>query len=79
VQTKLFPELVVQILSLGEESGTLSVLLSDLADYYTQSVEDSLQRLSRCIEPILMLLLGLIIGSLILSLYLPMIQLGAVL
>ncbi|MCX7118428.1 MAG: type II secretion system F family protein [Legionellales bacterium] len=79
VQTKLFPELVVQILSLGEESGTLSVLLSDLADYYTQSVEDSLQRLSRCSEPILMLLLGLIIGSLILSLYLPMIQLGAVL
>lgn len=79
VQTKQFPELVVQILSLGEESGTLSVLLSDLAQYYTQTVEDSLQRLSRCVEPILMLLLGLIIGGLILSLYLPMIQLGAVL
>lgn len=79
VQTQSFPEVVVQILSLGEESGTLSVLLNDLAQYYTQTVEDSLQRLSRVGEPILMLLLGIMIGGLILSLYLPMIQLGAVL
>ena len=79
IQTQFFPELVVQILSLGEESGTLSVLLNDLAHYYSQMVEDKLQHLSRVGEPLLMLLLGVMIGSVILSLYLPMIQLGAVL
>ena len=79
VQTKIFPELVVQILSLGEESGTLSVHLEDLAQYYSQMVDDALQRLSRGVEPVLMIILGLVIGSLILSIYLPMIQLGALL
>ncbi len=79
VQTQLFPELVVQILSLGEESGTLPALLNDLAHYYTQTVEDSVQRLSRCVEPALMIVLGVIVGGLILCMYLPMIQLGALL
>lgn len=79
VQTKLFPKLVEQLLNLGEESGTLSLLVMDLADYYTQTLEDHLQRLSRSIEPLLMIILGLIIGGLILALYLPIIQLGAIL
>ena len=77
LQTKVFPELVVQILSLGEESGTLPILLNDLSHYYTQTVEDSIQQLSGCIEPALMIVLGLIVGGLILCMYLPMIQLGS--
>lgn len=79
LQTQLFPELVVQLLSLGEESGSLGFLLEDLAQYYNQTAEDTIQRLSRCIEPMLMIILGLILGGLILSIYLPMIQLGALL
>lgn len=79
LQSKVFPELFVQMMGLGEESGTLSVLLNDLAQYYTNRVADTLENLSRCVEPALMLILGLIIGGLMLCIYLPMIQLGAVL
>lgn len=74
----LFPELVVQILSLGEDTGNLPILLSDLAHYYAQTVEDTMQSLSRWIEPALMILLGVMVGGLILCMYLPMIQLGSV-
>lgn len=79
LRCQLFPELVVQMVSLGEESGTLPTLLNDLAHYYTHSLEDILQRLSRYVEPILMMILGVIIGGLMLCIYLPMIQLGAML
>lgn len=79
LESKVFPELFVQMMGLGEESGTLSVLLNDLAQYYTNRVADTLENLSRCVEPALMLILGLIIGGLMLCIYLPMIQLGAVL
>ncbi len=79
MQTRLFPELVIQMLGLGEESGTLPTLLADLAHYYAQTIEQTIQHLARYIEPILMIVLGLLIGGLILSMYLPMIQLGALL
>lgn len=79
LRTQLFPELVVQMLSLGEESGTLSILVNDLSNYYTNSLEHHLQRLSRYVEPVLMLIVGIMIGGLMLCIYLPMIQLGAIL
>ncbi|MGV3739740.1 MAG: type II secretion system F family protein [Gammaproteobacteria bacterium] len=79
LRTRLFPELVVQMLSIGEESGTLSVLVNDLSIYYTNSLEHQLQRLSRYVEPIMMLIVGIMIGGLMLCIYLPMIQLGAIL
>lgn len=74
--TGLFPELVVNMLSLGEESGTLHTLLMDLTHYYTQRIEFAIQWLNRFIEPLLMVMLGLIIGGLVLAMYLPIIKLG---
>jgi type IV pilus assembly protein PilC len=76
---RIFPELVVHMLSLGEESGTLQTLLTDLSDYYAQQVEQHMQRLSRLIEPIIMLMLGGLVGGLILAMYLPIMQLGTLL
>ncbi len=74
--TGLFPELVVHMLGLGEESGTLQSLLMDLTHFYTQRIELAIQWLNRFIEPLLMVILGLIIGGLVLATYLPIIKLG---
>lgn len=74
--TQLFPELVVQMLNLGEESGTLETLLFDIAHYYNRSLEHTVQRFSQLIEPTIMVLLGVLIGSLVLAMYLPIISLG---
>lgn len=76
---RIFPELVVHMLSLGEESGTLQTLLIDLSDYYAHQVEHRMQRLSRLIEPVIMMVLGLLVGGLILAMYLPIMQLGTLL
>ena len=75
--TGLFPELVIQMLSLGEQSGTLQTILFDLSQYYSQRVDASVQRLSRLIEPALMIVLGLIVGGLVIAMYLPILKLGA--
>ena len=72
----LFPELLRQILSLGEESGTLTTLISDLSTYYTQDLARHMQDLSQVLEPAIMLFLGLLVAILILALYCPIIQLG---
>ncbi|MCR9192310.1 MAG: type II secretion system F family protein [Gammaproteobacteria bacterium] len=76
-QTKLFPQWVVHMLHLGEETGTLQARLMDVTHFYTQQIDQAVQRLSRYIEPMLMIVLGFIIGGLIIAMYLPMIQLGA--
>ncbi len=76
---RIFPELVVHMLGLGEESGTLQTLLTDLSDYYAHQVEQRIQRLSRLIEPAIMLVLGVLVGGLILAMYLPIMQLGTLL
>ena len=75
----IFPELVIHMLSLGEESGTLQTLLTDLSEYYAHQVEQRMQRLSRLIEPAIMLMLGVLVGGLILAMYLPIMQLGTLL
>lgn len=74
----LFPSLCRQYIRVGEESGTLDVMLEKLADHYQQQNEERTQRLIGLIEPIMMLVLCLIIGSLVLALYLPIINLGEV-
>lgn len=79
IHTQLFPSLVLQYLSLGEVSGTLQPIFYDLVDVYTQKTDQTLQRLSTCLEPVLMLFMGLGIGFLILALYSPIMHMGALL
>jgi type IV pilus assembly protein PilC len=75
--TGLFPELVIQMLHLGEKTGTVPNILIDLTHYYTRNTEQTVQRLQRFIEPAIMIILGLMIGGLVIAMYLPILKLGA--
>ena len=76
--TKLFPSLVVQLVLIGEESGTLEKMLNKLADFYEEAVDNAVNGLSRLLEPLIMALLGLLVGGLIIAMYLPIFKLGSV-
>lgn len=71
----VFPPMVPQMVSVGEESGTLSEMLASIADFYEDEVETATEQLSATIEPILIVGLGVIIGGMVISLYLPIFSL----
>lgn len=75
-QTDRFPEMVVQMVSIGEESGSLDSMLSKVANIYEQEVDDAVDGLTALLEPLIMAVLGVIIGGLIIAMYLPIFQLG---
>lgn len=75
----LFPALCLQLIRVGEESGTLDRLLLKLAEHYQQQVERSSMVLAQNLEPIMMAIMGIIVGGLVLAMYLPIFQLGHVL
>ncbi len=72
----LFPNMVIQMISIGEESGSLDSMLSKVADIYDEEVDNAVENLSSLMEPFIMVFLGLIIGSIIISMYLPIFKLG---
>ena len=67
----VFPPMVPQMVSVGEESGTLVEMLASIADFYEDEVETATAQLSATIEPVLIVGLGIIIGGMVISLYLP--------
>ena len=69
--------MIVQMIYLGEESGTLESMLEKITELYDQEFENSLLQLTTFIEPVMMILLGLWIGGILVALYLPMLTLGA--
>lgn len=73
-----FPPLLQQMCAVGEESGTLDHLLEKVADFQEAALDERLERLASLIEPVTVLLLGLIVGALVLSLYLPVFQMGQI-
>jgi type IV pilus assembly protein PilC len=73
----LFPHMVIQMISVGEASGSLSPMLHKVADYYEEEVNYAVDNLSSLLEPLIMLLLGVIIGSLVIAMYLPIFKLGS--
>lgn len=77
-QEPVFPPLLQQMSAVGEESGTLDHLLEKVADFQEAELDERLQRLSQLIEPVTVLLLGLVVGALVLSLYLPVFQMGQI-
>ena len=77
-QNQLFPPLVVQMITIGESSGNLDSMLIKIADYYSEEVNYLIDHLTSLIEPLLMIILGLLIGGLILAMYLPIFSLGNV-
>jgi len=76
-QTGLFPNMVEQMVAIGEESGALDSMLSKVADFYEQEVDDAVDALSSLLEPLIMSILGILIGGLVVAMYLPIFKMGA--
>jgi type IV pilus assembly protein PilC len=74
----LFPDMVVQMCAIGEESGALDHMLEKTAEHYEREVDSTVARLSTLLEPFIMVVLGVLIGGLVMALYLPIFQLGQV-
>ncbi|WP_165087895.1 type II secretion system F family protein [Neisseria yangbaofengii] len=76
--TEMFPNMVIQMASIGEESGSLDDMLNKAAEFYEDEVDNSVAQLSSLMEPIIMVVLGLLIGVLLVAMYLPLFNLGNV-
>ena len=74
----LFPNMVVQMVGIGEESGALDAMLAKVADFYEQEVDDAVDNMTALMEPMIMVVLGVLIGTLVIAMYLPIFKLGAV-
>ena len=77
-QTGLFPNMVVQMVAIGEEAGSLDAMLSKVADFYEQEVDDAVDGLSSLLEPLIMAILGILVGGLVIAMYLPIFKMGQV-
>ena len=78
LQTTLFPHMVQQMIAIGEESGSLDAMLAKVADFYEEDVDNLVDNLSNLIEPMIMVILGILIGGLVIAMYLPIFKMGAV-
>lgn len=77
-QTNLFPHMVVQMVAIGEEAGSLDAMLAKVADFYEEEVDNLVDGLSSLLEPIIMAVLGVLIGGLVIAMYLPIFKMGQV-
>ncbi len=76
--TNLFPNMVVQMVAIGEESGSLEDMLAKVADFYEQEVDNLVDGLSSLLEPLIMAILGVLVGGLVIAMYLPIFKMGQV-
>ena len=76
--SNLFPNMVTQMVSIGEESGALDSMLSKVADFFEAEVDDAVEAMSSLMEPMIMVVLGTLIGGMVVAMYLPIFKLGAV-
>lgn len=75
--TSLFPNMVIQMVAVGEESGALEEMLHKIADIYEEEVDNAVESLSNLLEPLIISILGVLIGGLIIAMYLPIFKLGS--
>jgi type IV pilus assembly protein PilC len=75
--TGLFPSMVVQMVAIGEESGSLDTMLGKVADFFEREVDDAVSALSSLLEPIIMVFLGTVVGGLVVAMYLPIFKMGS--
>ena len=76
--TGLFPNMVVQMIAVGEESGSLDEMAGKVADFYEADVDAAVDALSSLLEPFIMVILGVLVGGMVVAMYLPIFKLGAV-
>jgi type IV pilus assembly protein PilC len=77
-QTNMFPNMVIQMVGIGEEAGALDTMLFKVAEFYEQEVNNAVDALSSLLEPFIMIIIGVIVGSMVIAMYLPLFQLGNV-
>jgi len=77
-ETGLFPNMVVQMVAIGEESGSIDAMLAKVADFYEQEVDDAVDAMASLMEPLIMAVLGVLIGGLVIAMYLPIFKMGQV-
>jgi type IV pilus assembly protein PilC len=75
--TNVFPNMVIMMVQIGEEAGSLDAMLSKVADFFEAEVDDAVEALSSLMEPMIMVVLGTLIGGLVIAMYLPIFKLGA--
>ena len=76
--TGLFPNMVVQMIAVGEESGSLDTMAAKVATFYEEDVDAAVDSMSSLLEPLIMLILGVLVGGLVIAMYLPIFKLGSV-
>jgi type IV pilus assembly protein PilC len=77
-QTNLFPNMVIQMIAIGEEAGALDKMLFKIADFYEEEVNNAVDALSSLLEPFIMVVIGILVGGMVIGMYLPIFKLGAV-
>jgi type IV pilus assembly protein PilC len=75
-ESNVFPNMVVQMVSIGEESGALDAMLGKVADFFEAEVDDAVDALSSLMEPMIMVVLGVVIGGMVIAMYLPIFKIG---
>ncbi|MGI9329559.1 MAG: type II secretion system F family protein [Gammaproteobacteria bacterium] len=76
--TELFPNMVIQMIAVGEESGSLDEMSAKVADFFEEDVDNAVDSLSSLLEPMIMAILGVLVGGLVVAMYLPIFKMGAV-
>ncbi len=76
--TGLFPNMVNQMIAVGEESGSLDDMSSKVADFYEEEVDNAVDSMSSLLEPLIMSILGVLVGGLVIAMYLPIFKMGQV-
>jgi type IV pilus assembly protein PilC len=75
-QTNLFPNMVTQMVAIGEESGALDKMLFKVADFYEEEVSNAVDALATLLEPLIMVVIGVLVGGMVVALYLPIFKLA---
>jgi type IV pilus assembly protein PilC len=76
-QRNIFPNMVIQMVSIGEESGDLDGMLGKVADFYEEQVDNAVDAMSSLMEPLIMVILGTLVGGLVIAMYLPIFKMGS--
>jgi type IV pilus assembly protein PilC len=76
--TGVFPNMTIQMIAIGEEAGSLDLMLDKIATFYEEEVDNAVDNLSSLLEPMIMAVLGVLVGGLVIAMYLPIFQLGQV-
>jgi type IV pilus assembly protein PilC len=76
-QVNLFPHMVVSMTAIGEEAGALDTMLLKVAEFYEEEVDNAVDALSSLLEPMIMIIIGIVVGSMVVGMYLPIFKLAA--